>query len=886
MDIKLNLDYIGYVEKPDNKEFKKIKERIKQRTEVLTLQELMSKIEFGIAFKLAEFSSDDEWKNQQIFAISIENNEKNIKKYGIVTIDEIIKRCYDLGIYPAFLYETYNSTDAIPKFEVIFMLKKRTEDIRIRNAIQLALIKIFPESDLAVKDFSKVFYGTNKKCRMVNSINNYIELYDLVQAMTVRLKQVNSNPANITKGIDNYCKATGINIINGFPYVKIIINDESGKNMTNSINNNIEYVIDFPKELLISFNISKEEAMLYTKEADNKRVKTVDILKDKIKYNNEIRDFKFQELTRNCRLWNEFILNKRKCSDSEIFGIATNLWRIRGGEKRFSEIINESDFYENKIRNVNIIKASRAYGYLPQACSDFCPYLFRCGKHIMLESLEIKRGQINQYASVPVCDIEYAEKYLRTSLVEAFNSNDNDIHIIIAPTGIGKTAALEQIRNFNRICISYPTHKLGCDIAERLNIDNVLHLKELVIKNEYVLKEYMRLVTIGAYKESNNYIKLYKESLNINVDKEEIASINEYFNNRSKLKETDRPILCTHSSLILNQSKNTDIYIIDEDILLTTLIPITTINEKNIYDMLMLAKKDDNNSVVRCLEMFYNAILLAKANLNEVQTITIDDINKNDLDRFINNNSDNIIVNLRDLLNIKKVIAINNQYKEIVITGITKRELPNKKCIILSATANPYIYRKLFQNRNIKVYDSGLVRTKGKLLLHYQGYSRKYLKDNKEAVINYIKEQANGINNVITYKMFRKELEDCGFNVIAHFGACSGIDRYKGQNLIVLGTPHFNVSTYKLIAALITNNININYEMEYTRLTRSGYEFSFFTFKDYGDYNIVNILREIQFYLIESELIQAVGRARILREDANVHLFSNCPIPGSIIYNK
>lgn len=656
--------------------------------------------------------------------------------------------------------------------------------------------------------------------------------------------------------------------------------------MTSSINNNIEYDIDFPRKLLISFNISEEEAMLCTKEAENKRVKTVDIFKDKIKYDNEIRDFKFEELTKNCILWKEFVLNKRKCNYSEIFGITTNLWRIRGGEKKFSEIINQSDFYNNKTKSLNMIKASRAYGYLPQKCSDFCQHFFNCGKDTMLESLEIKRGQINQYANVPICDIEYAEEYLRTSFTGAFNSDDNDIHIIIAPTGIGKTAALEQIRNFNRICISYPTHKLGCDLAERLNIDNVLHLKELVIKNEYVLKEYMRLVTIGAYKESNNYIKLYKESLNINVDKEEIDSINEYFNNRSKLKETDRPILCTHSSLILNQSQNTDTYIIDEDILLTTLMPITTINEKNIYDMLMLAKKDDNNTVVRYLEMFYNVILLAKSNLNEVQTITIDDVNKNDLDRFINSNNDNIIVNIRELLNIKKIIATNNQYKEIVITGITKRELPNKKCIILSATANPYIYRKLFPNRNIKVYDSGLVGTKGKLILHYQGYSRKYLKDNKDAVINHIKEQANGIKNVITYKMFRKELEGAGFNVIANFGACSGIDRYKGQNLIVLGTPHFNVSTYRLIASLITNNININYEMEYTRLTRSGYEFSFFTFKDCGEDSIVNILREIQFYLIESELIQAIGRARILREDAKVHLFSNCPIPGSIIYKK
>ena len=38
------------------------------------------------------------------------------------------------------------------------------------------------------------------------------------------------------------------------------------------------------------------------------------------------------------------------------------------------------------------------------------------------------------------------------------------------------------------------------------------------------------------------------------------------------------------------------------------------------------------------------------------------------------------------------------------------------------------------------------------------------------------------------------------------------------------------------------------------------------------------MLREIQLYLIESELIQAVGRARLLRNDCTVTVLSNLPI--------
>ena len=37
-------------------------------------------------------------------------------------------------------------------------------------------------------------------------------------------------------------------------------------------------------------------------------------------------------------------------------------------------------------------------------------------------------------------------------------------------------------------------------------------------------------------------------------------------------------------------------------------------------------------------------------------------------------------------------------------------------------------------------------------------------------------------------------------------------------------------------------------------------------------------LRAIQFYMIESELEQAVGRARLLRCDCTVNLFSDFPL--------
>jgi len=56
-----------------------------------------------------------------------------------------------------------------------------------------------------------------------------------------------------------------------------------------------------------------------------------------------------------------------------------------------------------------------------------------------------------------------------------------------------------------------------------------------------------------------------------------------------------------------------------------------------------------------------------------------------------------------------------------------------------------------------------------------------------------------------------------------------------------------------------------------TTVDYNGYRFRFTTYDD-------EILRNIQFYMIESELEQAVGCARLLRCDCVVNLFSNFPL--------
>ena len=63
--------------------------------------------------------------------------------------------------------------------------------------------------------------------------------------------------------------------------------------------------------------------------------------------------------------------------------------------------------------------------------------------------------------------------------------------------------------------------------------------------------------------------------------------------------------------------------------------------------------------------------------------------------------------------------------------------------------------------------------------------------------------------------------------------------------------------------------------MEYIPVERNGMRFYFTT------YNGDALLKEVQFYLVESQLLQAIGRARVNRLPAKVLILSNLPVVGA-----
>lgn len=177
---------------------------------------------------------------------------------------------------------------------------------------------------------------------------------------------------------------------------------------------------------------------------------------------------------------------------------------------------------------------------------------------------------------------------------------------------------------------------------------------------------------------------------------------------------------------------------------------------------------------------------------------------------------------------------------------------------------------------DVTFVDLGLVRSKGNILqITSKSFSRFTINENKNELIRLadnLMNQYNPNSKIITYKDFfnfekRKDI---------YFGNTEGIDNLKGENITVIGTPHLNPIAYLLLSVALGYRMGLEESrMNYIPVERNGLRFYFTTYC--GD----SLLQEVQFYLVESQLLQAIGRARVNRFPAKVLILSNLPVVGA-----
>ena len=440
-------------------------------------------------------------------------------------------------------------------------------------------------------------------------------------------------------------------------------------------------------------------------------------------------------------------------------------------------------------------------------------------------------------------------------------------YLLKLPTGIGKTELLKYLYSpgGNTIIVSAPTNKLKEELDLRIKSEHFTTVSFPHFENEEINQHIEVLLKVGKFNDvflmfkfaaKSGVIKLNtKKQYSISDDEKDCCYkyIKERFTifNKSLKRKEDNPliILTTHSKAILlaSQEEFKDAtFIFDEDpiehFIETYEVQLPRYTSKRIIDFIKSLPYDKVADNKIKLELDLNIDLI------KFQEKTIKKNNYKALS----------LTTFNYILKTKK--NSNKNYSDTIVTF--NYEVPQfNHLIIMSASSSISLYKGIYND--IEIFELDNVEKVGRILQNVKNsFTRGSFK--KENVLNFFDEITKNADNIITFKDKKINENDL------HLYDCSGYDHLKGQDLTVVGTPHIPSYKYLLLSKMINYDPNdISFFRQ--KINRKGLTFSFPTFSD-------PILSELQLESIEGELLQAIGRARVLRTTAEVKIFSNFPM--------
>ncbi len=549
-------------------------------------------------------------------------------------------------------------------------------------------------------------------------------------------------------------------------------------------------------------------------------------------------------------------LNGEWLHHEQLFGLATNLINFKGGRKLMKETMlkyNEQGLTEYTDNNFNIFPYLSIVYYPPQPINEFSK--FPEDQHIYDLQTELlnQRGKIHVLEAINKIPLEEAEQKLKKRFEDILQSPEIDkIHILKLPTAIGKTKLLSSVSNAT---ISFPTNDLKQEVTARMSVPYQMTPNIIRFTDERINKLIENYYAMGLHQKAVAVLhNIVSGRFCYTVNCEDLSQAIAYLDQLEKCMKSEETVLTTHTRAVYSKFSH-DTLIFDEDPL-GSLVQINHIKISNLFAIGLTLEKgrQDLTNVINILE---------SANKGEIKPSPTLLIN---LDELVEKVSDSKWADSNIFGFFSSSFFVKDSLDPNIIHYVNKVDLPkNKKIIILSATVNPTIYKYLFGDR-IEVFDVGDVEQKGKIIQHTKRSCsrkglRKYAKQISEEV---------GEKKVITFKSMIQEFSNASDEI--YFGNCSGYDTLAGQDLVVVGTPHRNNVEYLLLAKVLGINFKTSdTTMGYKEIEYNGFKFMFNCYDNLE-------LREIQLGLIESDLIQAIGRARTLRTDATVEVYSNFPL--------
>lgn len=822
------LDSKKYTKKP-TENIGSISKRLIKNSVEITIRELAKAVTYpnGKSFTPAYFKDNrdnDHWISQSVFALDIDNKDSKSKQQvdNPISFSQVLARLKDYSLKCAFAYTTFNHTEEWHRFRVVFHLNYTITDKDERDNIQGDLLNLFPEAD-SCQDAARMFYGG--KDIIYEDYDNFLDISLLSNASGLYSTR-NSSDKNVNRGLRRY--------------------NNSSKSKSNKLEEKREKPI---------YNIGKSHfSSSYTNLLEHSEGKEYKVLEG----------IDFNKLGARVKIFSDFLNPEIKLEHKQLVGLATSLTYIKGGSKLYKKCIKANPEY-SQIEKTRIITDCKVKEYKPAHLYKFSPYEEDHEYTSLYHAARINRSSLIRLSQPKLISLEEAENKLDEAMKHALNDPTNSILLIKKATGLGGTTLLSKIKQ--SLVIAFPNHALKDEKHELFN--NATYTPKLpdnISKKDRDKIEYY--YSIGAYKDAYRYIR--------DVSKKN-SELTIYLSAMLDSLQSEGTILTTHSRALFAEFDKHNTIIFDEDPL-PNILEMGYLKLEDLNTLIGLVHNENDKEILqRCLKLItdrFNCVESTTDNLLFKNLETIEDAVLNYQPRGKNKHpfSSGILKFFHSDYYAFHKDSDENSLSFLKHNSLNSGELKNKKIIIMSATVDEIIYRKLYGDR-VKFIDISDVETKGFI---YQDTSptasRRSLSEKSvmEKINNRIKKLP-----VITFMLFKKYF----YNPIEeiHIGKSTGFDDYKGKNIAVVATPHLKIIDYLLYAKALGTEIHQqDFEIEQQIVRYRDIEFIFSTFSNPE-------LQSLQLYLIESELIQAVGRARILRYDCFVYLISALPLNTALL---
>lgn len=863
-NIKVSLDRVQYSSKPQNENIGQISKRIGNSVEYLNSANIKSFVEkvskHGQTFCQTTFTNGsrkkENFEQQQLLVLDFD---------GGISTDNVFDRAKQYELQILFAYETFSSIDS-DRFRVVFMNDAPILDIRVAEIYQNALITMFPEADKTCKDISKMYFG-GKKLLYYDDLVPTINGESLFRNMTLYLKNEHGDSHYKSK-ISKFAENNNI-ALNKNKLLDISIEEDSAEQFGGVQNGKI-----LPNPILFKTNGNNLPSICYKVHLNNNSDdNTCYANKTEIKIRNPYRSDILKDIHTSCQLFREFDAGMKKLHHNELFGIATNLIQIESGIKKFNEILKLNTYFDNNNKynywdfNLKYFKQNE---YKPQNCDFFCPYKDICnhGTNI-LHTAKPKCYTIERLANYKehYYPIDEVVKDVQQKFMTAINANDNKFHVIKAQPATGKTEIyLDFMKDScKRVLIAVPTNILKNDVFNRavkkgIKVIETPSLDE--IKDDIpddIWGHIQELYQSGRF----NSVNLYLQKM---ITERDVSCLKKYFEDLKACDNFDGNVITTHRKLLnLNESilKKFDSIIIDEDIILKSVIP----NQCDIAvsDLRKILKYSIDRKL--CIKIKSLLKSIKKKSLFTLASFEFDDKNESDTIEGMSTPIDIPSFCLAKHFYFRSKFVEKNLAQDSIVF-FKPAKFKTMKYIMVSATADEKIYNYYFGEGNVKFYTCKNAPYKGTLNQYYgKSMSRACIDKNSGIIKAIIEGTENEI--VITFKKYAKgEL---------YFGNTEGCNHLAGQNINVIGTPYQTEFLYKLFPYMLGLKIDEDAKMiPNNTVTYNGCKFRFTTYND-------TVLRDFHLWMINSELEQAVGRARLLRHNCIVNLFSNFPLSQAVL---